>query len=608
MNFKDIKLIVWDLDETLWKGVLSDGEVILPNENRQLLFDLVDRGIVNSICSKNDEEKVNAELKKLGVFDLFVFNSVNWSPKGQRVKQIVEEMGLRFPNVMFIDDNSSNRAEVLNICNGITVESENIIPELIEYYSHVEPKDLSHSRLNQYKVLEKKRDFRAQFGSNMDFLKSSHIKVSIQSDCEDHIDRIHDLIQRSNQLNFTKVRSSLDEIEEIISNDDYFCGYVTVKDDFGEYGIVGFYALDKVHNKLIHFVFSCRTLGMGVEQYVYRELGSPKLQIVGEVSSDVNIPDPIWINDSTNNDNSIDKKKIDNVKIVIKGPCDMQILFGYIAENKNISTEFVYVNDRGVSIEGVNHTSQIVESIKLSDSQKRFFGNLYSFCDDNMFSTKIFSPETNVVVLSMFTDPHLGLYQHKESGVMLAFGEYTNDLTDQSKWDQYIKKELFVANCNFTERELERIHNELEFVGRLSPQQVIENIDFIYKHLSDSTLLILVLGSETPYKANKKEAYIGREKYHSEVNRSLKNWAADKKRVQFIDVNNYISDQDAFTDNINHFQRSVYYKMSNDLVNIIMQHTGKQLKTNGEFIAKLTALSQKIKKAPKKIKGLMHIK
>ena len=131
MEFKDVKLIIWDLDETLWKGTLSDGEVVLPDNHKRLLFDLTDRGIVNSICSKNDDSAVNEELRKNKILDLFVFNSINWSPKGQRVKQIVEEMGLRFPNVMFIDDNPLNRAEVQECCKGITAESEKIINHLI---------------------------------------------------------------------------------------------------------------------------------------------------------------------------------------------------------------------------------------------------------------------------------------------------------------------------------------------------------------------------------------------------------------------------------------------------------------------------------------------
>lgn len=58
------------------------------------------------------------------------------------------------------------------------------------------------------------------------------------------------------------------------------CEYITAYDKYGEYGIVGFYAVKD--NTLVHFLFSCRTLGMGIEQYTYEKIGCPKLDIVGD--------------------------------------------------------------------------------------------------------------------------------------------------------------------------------------------------------------------------------------------------------------------------------------------------------------------------------------
>lgn len=78
-----IKLIIWDLDETFWKGTLSDNNVT--PEPVQMNIDLVEkitnRGIVNSVCSKNDKEAAEKKLEDLGVKDLFVFNSINWEAK-----------------------------------------------------------------------------------------------------------------------------------------------------------------------------------------------------------------------------------------------------------------------------------------------------------------------------------------------------------------------------------------------------------------------------------------------------------------------------------------------------------------------------------------------
>ena len=82
MNLSKIKLIIWDLDDTLWRGTLSEGGVDIPAENFQLIVDLTDIGIINSICSKNDYEPTKAKLQQLGIWDYFVFPSINWENKG----------------------------------------------------------------------------------------------------------------------------------------------------------------------------------------------------------------------------------------------------------------------------------------------------------------------------------------------------------------------------------------------------------------------------------------------------------------------------------------------------------------------------------------------
>jgi len=100
-----IKLIVWDLDDTFWNGTLSEGDVIPNKLNIELVKTLVDRGIMNSISSKNELTKAKAKLQELGVWDYFIFPLINWQPKGENVKYIINEAQLRADNVLFIDDN-----------------------------------------------------------------------------------------------------------------------------------------------------------------------------------------------------------------------------------------------------------------------------------------------------------------------------------------------------------------------------------------------------------------------------------------------------------------------------------------------------------------------
>ena len=131
-----IKLIVWDLDETFWKGTISDTEGILKDEylqqNIKLVKQLSERGIVNSICSKNDRGEVEKNLKELEINEYFVFASVNWEPKGQRLGKLIQDMSLRSENVLFIDDNTGNLEEAEYYNSEIMVATPEIIDLLVQ--------------------------------------------------------------------------------------------------------------------------------------------------------------------------------------------------------------------------------------------------------------------------------------------------------------------------------------------------------------------------------------------------------------------------------------------------------------------------------------------
>ena len=599
LDCSKIKLVIWDLDETFWSGTLSDNNVKIVDENVELVRNMIDAGVMCSICSKNDENEVKKVMMELGIWDLFVFKSINWTSKGDRVKQIIDEMNLRQPNVLFIDDNNSNLGEVKQICPDMMVEHVDTILHLRDYFKKADKKDLLHDRLNQYKVLEKKKEFKAKLGSNIEFLIQSNIEVEIAEDCENHFERLHDLILRSNQLNFTKVRSTKEELKNLFEDKTYKCGYVKVKDSFGDYGIVGFYAIK--NNELVHFVFSCRTLNMGIEQYVYNKLGNPKVIVVGDVSSNLNSKFPYWINNKLSSQKKGSKAKINN-SMLIKGPCDMSQMFAYINEDKRTITEFVYVNDNGVSIEQGNHTVHIKESLTLDDETKIRLINNLPFGDKGMFSTRMFDSSISTVVYSLFTDPNLGLYEEKESGALVAFGEYTNDLTNDTIWNKLIKKELFVANCEFNNEQLKYIKNNFKFQGRLSPEEILENLKFIHSNLNKDNQLILILGSETPYLANVQEAYADRHEFNFKLNNLVKEWIKTTNNVNIIDVNEFISGQDSFTNNINHFNKEIYYKMSQKLIELVNRNSNVMIKNRTFFNRLKINIRDFVKRVKNKIK------
>ena len=295
IDIKTVKLIVWDLDDTFWTGTLSEGGATAIEANVQLVKDATDAGIINSICSKNEQEPTIAHLKELGIWEHFVFASINWDNKGARLAHMIDSMALRPQNVLFLDDNVHNLQEAKHHLPLLQIAEPDVIPELIVQVAALPKKDTAHKRLKQYKVLEEKAEAAKTFDSNEQFLYSSNIRVTMHTDCENQIERLHDLILRSNQLNFTKKRISEEELRALIADKDATCGYVSVTDNYGDYGIVGFYAIR--NGEAEHFVFSCRTMGQMIEQWVYAQLGFPKLEVVGEVRTVLNSHDcPGWIN------------------------------------------------------------------------------------------------------------------------------------------------------------------------------------------------------------------------------------------------------------------------------------------------------------------------
>ena len=126
-----------------------------------------------------------------------------------------------------------------------------------------------------------------------EFLRESDIRVYLEFDVEKHIDRAVELVNRTNQLNFTKNRLSEDpvlarnELNGLLTRFSNQAALVRVIDRYGDHGYCGFYLFDSENRYLPHFCFSCRILGMGVEQYLFNKLKRPVIHVQGEVLTDL---------------------------------------------------------------------------------------------------------------------------------------------------------------------------------------------------------------------------------------------------------------------------------------------------------------------------------
>lgn len=575
IDVKIIKLVIWDLDDTFWRGTLSEGPITPIQGNIDLVKQLTDRGIVNSICSKNDYSSASLMLEELGLEDYFVFKSIDWTPKGQRIASLIKDMGLRPVNVLFIDDNIVNLNEAKFYSPDIMLMDPSEIHLLEGCVESISVSDKEHKRLKQYQILESKQKARSEASDNLDFLYASNTKVLIHDNCLDEFDRIYELIHRTNQLNYTKFRCTEQELRDILNDKEYKSGYVTVSDNFGDYGIVGFFA---IHNKrCVHFLFSCRTIGQGVEQWVYSTLGWPDLDVVGDVVNCVEkVKPPQWINQNISSDNRVSPLKYLDGKIIFKGPCDLDILTSFLNTSKLI-TEFTYISPtRHNSIEHHNHSVNYLSMPFWDKNTQQSLLDECVFNDGGIFKTAMYDDDVALIILSTLPEPNLGIYKRKSDGIRIAFGEWVYDLTDRTNWEYYITHSPYLNT--FTEEFLADFSSKYEYEGRQTVNDYLQSIEKLLTLISPKAKLCLMLGVEIPYENNKQRSYFQREIYHKELNARLRELAANNNRIYLIEFGNYVRSQSDFLDNINHFQRNVYYLASIDVNNVIEEVCGYRLR------------------------------
>ena len=273
-----VKLIIWDLDDTLWRGTLADGDEPVLDERRAAFVRAFNRhGIVSAICSKNDHDDARAKLEAFDLWDAFVFPRIAFLPKGEVIRQLIDDMQLRPANVLFIDDNPRNLEEVAAAAPGISTvdatspECDRLLAEILADNAHV-----AKSRVDEYRILETRVAERRQSElTDEAFLRRSAIEATYthRMDNLDFAGRIEELINRSNQLNYTTSRLSPGAAEALILNvSEYDVFAAFVWDRYGYYGLVGVAIYDKREAALIHFALSCRIMHMGVEDFLIQAL------------------------------------------------------------------------------------------------------------------------------------------------------------------------------------------------------------------------------------------------------------------------------------------------------------------------------------------------
>lgn len=265
-----IKCVVWDLDETLWRGVLlEDPAVTLLPEAEAVIRALDARGILQSLASKNDHDFALAKLEELGLSEFFLYPHVNWGPKSASVESIAKRLNIGIDSIAFVDDQPFERDEVAHrLPSVLTIDSARIGDLLaMEEFIPRTITDETRARRRMYMADAARHRAEESFeGASEDFLRSLQMVFTIsRADARD-LDRIEELVARTNQLNTTGQIYSLDELAFFRESPDHELWVASLSDRYGDYGKIGVALLAKSDGILTisAFLMSCRVMTRGV--------------------------------------------------------------------------------------------------------------------------------------------------------------------------------------------------------------------------------------------------------------------------------------------------------------------------------------------------------
>ena len=284
------KLIVLDLDNTLWGGIIGDdglegiqlggidpiGEAFV--DFQKSLLALKNRGILLAIVSKNEEINALEVFEKHPEMVLkksdFVGWRINWQDKAANILELISELNIGLDSVVFIDDNPHERDRVKQAIPQLTVPDWPADPFLYKSYlnklnlfdrTNYSLEDSTRTELYQNEQLRKKELVNAISLEN--WLESLDIELTYQECNQNNLNRSVQLLNKTNQFNLCTRRLTENEFSEFLDEDGTRAFLFNCQDRIGSYGSIGLVTFrhqdQELHIK--DFILSCRSMGKNVE-------------------------------------------------------------------------------------------------------------------------------------------------------------------------------------------------------------------------------------------------------------------------------------------------------------------------------------------------------
>ena len=272
-----VKLVVVDLDDTLWRGVAAEGTLGVlegwPMGFMETLLFLKKRGLLLAIVSKNDEGFIRSNWDQIvqGLIALtdFAVYKINFRSKVENLGEILRELNLRPENTVMIDDNPVERAAIAAGLPGVRVLGAQLyyLKRILLWSAETQQPVITRESADKTGMVraQLQRETVRLALAHEEFLRTLGLRVSlvlVPATNNLHMSRALELFNKTNQFNTTGTRYSLAQCHELFTT-GHQLWVIQAEDRFTQYGLIG--AAWVHENCIYHLVMSCRALGLGIE-------------------------------------------------------------------------------------------------------------------------------------------------------------------------------------------------------------------------------------------------------------------------------------------------------------------------------------------------------
>ncbi|MBF0428506.1 MAG: HAD-IIIC family phosphatase [Magnetococcales bacterium] len=287
-----IKCVVWDLDNTLWHGILAENDTLVLRENVVRVIKILDeRGILQSIASRNTHERAMEKVRAFGLEEYFLYPQIHWNSKVTSIEQIAQSLNIGINTFAFVDDQPFERDEVkFSLPEVLCIDALEV--DQIPAMSVMNPRFLtsdSRQRRIMYQSDIVRNQVEADFaGPKETFLSTLNMVITIAPAGPEDLQRAEELTVRTNQLNATGYTYSYEELDAFCHSDQHRLLIASLDDKYGTYGKIGLVLLETAAAtwtiKLL--LMSCRVMSRGVGSilitYIRQEAKKNQVRLLAE--------------------------------------------------------------------------------------------------------------------------------------------------------------------------------------------------------------------------------------------------------------------------------------------------------------------------------------